>query len=118
MGPGPGGPASEAPGRGALNGLFQVGRVVRPLRDAGVQVAERARAFARAAAALVEDEESVGRLTTSFVSSTEARPQRLSTPVQCSASDSESFILEIEATCVTLTLTLRRSDLLHSHRPR
>ncbi len=40
---------------------------MRPLRD----VAERARALARAAAAL-EDGESVGRLTTSLVSSTDS----------------------------------------------
>ena len=57
-------PVADAWCRHALDGLFRAGRVVRPLRD----VVERARAFARAAAAL-EDEDSVGRLTTSFVSS-------------------------------------------------
>ena len=60
-------PVADAWCRHALDGLFRAGRVVRPLRD----VAERARALARAAAAL-EDEDSVGRLTTSLVSSTDS----------------------------------------------
>ena len=55
--------------RHALNGLFRVGHVVRPLRD----VAERARAAARVAAAL-EDGGSVSsdQRTTSFVSSSDS----------------------------------------------
>ncbi len=55
--------------RQALDGLFRAGRIVRPLRLR--DIAERARAVARVAAAL-EDEDSVGRLTTSFVSSTDS----------------------------------------------
>ena len=55
--------------RHALNGLFRVGHVVRPLRD----VAERARAAARVAAAL-KDGGSVSsdQRTTSFVSSSDS----------------------------------------------
>jgi hypothetical protein len=53
--------------RHALDGLHSAGRVWRPLRDA----AERARAAARAAAAL-EEGDADERLTTSFVSSTDS----------------------------------------------
>jgi hypothetical protein len=53
--------------RHALDGLHRAGRVVRPLRDA----AERARAPARAAAAL-EEGVAEERLTTSFVSFTDS----------------------------------------------
>jgi hypothetical protein len=53
--------------RHALDGLHRAGRVVRPLRDA----AERARAAARAAAAL-EEGDADERLTTSFLSSTDS----------------------------------------------
>ena len=53
--------------RHALDGLFCVGRVVRPLRNA----AERVRAAARAAAAL-EEGDADERLTTSCGSSTDS----------------------------------------------
>ncbi len=59
-------PIADAWCRFALDGLYRVGRVVRPLRDA----AERSRAAARVAAAL--DGDSEDRLTTSFVSSTDS----------------------------------------------
>jgi hypothetical protein len=59
-------PVADAWCRHALNGLFRVGRIVRPLRD----VAEKTRAAARAAAAL--DGDSDGRLTTSFVASSDS----------------------------------------------
>ena len=59
-------PVADAWCRHALNGLFRVGRIVRPLRD----VAEKTRAAARAAAALGGDSD--GRLTTSFVSTTDS----------------------------------------------
>ena len=54
--------------RHALNGLFRVGRVVRPLRDA----AERTLAVARVAAAAALEGDPDDRLTTSFVSSTDS----------------------------------------------
>jgi hypothetical protein len=59
-------PIADAWCRFALDGLYRVGRVVRPLRDA----AERSRAAARVTAAL--DGDSEDRLTTSFVSSTDS----------------------------------------------
>jgi hypothetical protein len=55
--------------RHALDGLHRAGRVVRPLRHG--DAAERARAAARAAAAL-EEGDADERLTTSFVSSTDS----------------------------------------------
>ena len=63
-------PVADVWCRHALNGLFRVGRVVRPLRDA----AEKARAVARvaAAAAAALEGDSDDRLTTSFVSSTDS----------------------------------------------
>ena len=56
--------------RHAMNGLFRVGRVVRPLRDAAEKARAVARVAAAAAAALEEDFDD--RLTTSFVSSTDS----------------------------------------------
>ena len=59
-------PVADAWCRHALDGLFQAGRVVRPLRE----VAERSRAAARAAAALEGDSDEWR--TTSFVPSTDS----------------------------------------------
>ena len=61
-------PVADVWCRHALNGLFRMGRVVRPLRDAAEKVRAVARVAAAAASALEEDFDD--RLTTSFVSST------------------------------------------------